>query len=118
MISDARLFQLQAMIADGTSDRFYGWPEWDELRGDVLRMDNQECQLCRQQYHRFRRAALVHHVKHLKDRPDLALSVFDETTGERQLLSVCRSCHEEQHPERMRRKDFVFLTPLTEERWD
>lgn len=117
MISDARLFQLREMIADGTSDRFYGWPEWEQVRGDVLRLDNKECQLCKQR-HRCRRATLVHHVKHLKARPDLALSVVDPETGERQLLSVCRACHEEQHPERMRRKDFVFLPPLTEERWD
>lgn len=117
MISEARLFQLQAMLADGTSYRFYGWPEWERVREQILAMDHWECQICRHS-HRYRPAVLVHHVKHLKDRPDLALSVFDKATGERQLISVCRPCHEEQHPERMRRKDFVFVPPLTEERWD
>lgn len=87
------------------------------MREQVLAMDHWECQICRQR-HRYRRAVLVHHVKHLKDRPDLALSVFDEATEERQLISVCRSCHEEQHPERMRKNFFVFVPPLTEERWD
>lgn len=117
MISQTRLNQLQAMLADGTSNRFYDWPEWDQVREHVLAMDHWECQICSQR-HRYRKAVLVHHVKHLKDRPDLALSVVDEATGERQLLSVCRSCHEELHPERMRRKSFSFVSPLTEERWD
>lgn len=117
MISQARLSQLQAMLTDGTSNRFYDWPEWERTREEVLRMDCQECQLCRARG-RYRAAALVHHVKPLKDRPDLALSVFDEATGERQLLSVCRSCHEELHPERMRRRDSRFVPPLTPERWD
>lgn len=117
MISEARLLQLQAMLADGTSDRFYSWPEWEHVRRDVLILDHNECQICRR-CHRVGPADLVHHVKHLKDRPDLALSVFDPSTGERQLLSVCRACHEVLHPERMRRKDFVFVPSLTEERWD
>lgn len=117
MISDARLLQLQALIAAGTSDRFYDWPEWEALREDVLRTDCRECQLCKARG-RFRRAVLVHHVKHLRDRPDLALSVCDEETGERQLISLCRSCHEEVHPERMRRRDCVPVPPVTVERWD
>lgn len=117
MISKARLLQLQALLAAGTSNRFYDWPEWERVRGDVLRLDNNECQVCKS-LHRVGSADLVHHVKHLKERPDLALSVFDPDTGERQLLSVCRACHEALHPERMRRKDFVPAPPLTEERWD
>lgn len=117
MISEFRLSQLQAMIAAGKANGFYDWPEWEKVRDEVLRLDNWECQLCKRR-HRFRQAALVHHMKHLKARPDLALSVFDEETGERQLLSVCRSCHEEQHPERIRRKTFVPAPPLTPERWD
>lgn len=117
MISETRLLQLQAMIAEGTSDRFYDWPEWKKIRRDILDLDNHECQICKQR-HRVGSGDLVHHVKHLKNRPDLALSIFDPDTGERQLLSVCRPCHEEQHPERMRRKGFVFVPPLTEERWD
>lgn len=117
MISEARLLQLQAMLADGTSDRFYSWPEWEHVRREVLILDHNECQICRR-CHRVGPADLVHHVKHLKARPDLALSVFDPSTGERQLLSVCRACHEMLHPERMRRKDFGLVTPLTQERWD
>lgn len=115
-ISALRLRQLQELLALGLSDRFYDWPEWAAARDDVLRMDLGECQLCKARG-RYRKAALVHHVQHLKDRPDLALSVFDPDTGRRQLVSLCRGCHEEQHPERMRRTA-PKPEPLTEERWD
>ena len=117
MISEYRLLQLRAMLAEGAANRFYDWPEWAKTRDCVLAMDHHECQLCRARG-RYRAADLVHHVKHLKDRPDLALSVFDEATGERQLLSVCRPCHEALHPERMRRREFVPVPPVTVERWD
>lgn len=115
-ISAFRLQQLTALIAAGASNRFYDWPEWERIRSAVLAMDHWECQACRER-HRYRKAVLVHHVKHLRDRPDLALSVFDPSTGARQLISLCRSCHEEQHPERMR-KPAQRHAPVTEERWD
>ncbi len=115
-ISALRLRQLQELLVLGLSDRFYDWPEWTAARDSVLRMDLGECQLCKARG-RYRKAALVHHVQHLKDRPDLALSAFDPDTGRRQLVSLCRGCHEEQHPERMRRTA-PKPEPLTEERWD
>ena len=60
---------------------------------------------------------LVHHVKRLKDRPDLALSIIDPATGERQLISVCKDCHEMLHPE-SQRQFFPKEPPVTVERWD
>lgn len=116
-ISPLRLKQLVQLIAQGKEDRFYDWPEWERIRGDVLKLDRNECQRCRNVRHKFRKAVLVHHVKHLKDRPDLALSVFDPDTGERQLVSLCRGCHEDVHPERQWRK-VVKRDYVTKERWD
>lgn len=115
-ISAARLQQLQSMIAAGTSDDFYDWSEWIHVRRKVLQHDRQECQLCKKRG-RYQRAEIVHHVKHLRDRPDLALSIFDPDTQERQLLSLCRACHEEQHPERGLKR-YKVAPPLTVERWD
>lgn len=115
-ISTSRLNQLQAMISSGTSDDFYDWPEWVRSRAKVLRMDNLECQICKSR-HRYRKAVIVHHVKHLRDRPDLALSVIDPDTGSRQLVSLCRACHEEQHPERGLKR-YSPRQLLTDERWD
>lgn len=116
-ISDSRLQHLRAMIEAGTSDDFYGWTEWTHLRREVLEADRWECQICKQ-CGRYRKAIIVHHVKHLRDRPDLALSMFDPDTGERQLVSVCRACHEDQHPERGLKRPRKKQSQITPERWD
>ena len=115
-ISGARLEQLRALLQQGREGRFYLWPEWIRLRGEVLRLDQCECQRCKAAG-RYRGAGIVHHVQHLRDRPDLALSVWDPETGERQLISVCKRCHEELHPESQRQFRRI-RAPLTEERWD
>lgn len=117
-ISAMRLKQLVALLAQGKEAQFYDWPEWDGKRNDVLRLDRGECYLCRTRHKRYCKAVLVHHVKHLKTRPDLALSLFDPDTGERQLVSLCRACHEDEHPERRWRKITAAKAPVTAERWD
>ena len=116
MISAYRLQQLIKLIAAGAEAAFYSWPEWKSLRLEVLKMDRNECQMCKRKG-RYRRGNIVHHVKHLRDRPDLALSVYDPDTNERQLVTVCKSCHELEHPESMR-QNAPKAAPLTEERWD
>ena len=115
-ISGARLAQLRALIQAGRKDVFYSWPEWQELRIDVLRLDNCECQRCKARG-KFAPARIVHHVQHLEVRPDLALSVWDPDTEGRQLVSVCKRCHEELHPESQRQFQRI-RAPLTTERWD
>ena len=116
MITEMQLIKLRRMIANGTSDVFYSCSHWIKLREKVLELDRRECQLCKAKG-RYRKAVIVHHVKHLKDRPDLALSIYDGE--ERQLVSVCKECHEEQHPESMRQYKYTKAEePLTEERWD
>lgn len=118
MISKRRLRQLEALIKNGQAERFYSWPEWDEMRRCVKALDKYECVLCKNRGH-YRAAEVVHHVKHLQDRPDLALSVYDPDTHERQLISLCRPCHEAQHPERLRSPWTSADKPqLTAERWD
>ena len=121
-ISPTRLAQLRELIADGREHEFYDWVEWrDHMRPTVLKLDKFECQLCKaagkvcssSQGARL----IVHHVKHLRDRPDLALSIFDPDTGERQLITVCKACHEKLHPEGMRRCQ-PSSPPVTSERWD
>lgn len=116
-ISDSRLAQLRELIEQGREQAFYWWPEWRAVRAEVIRLDHGECRICREQRHRHSRAAIVHHVKHLRDRPDLALSIWDPETGERQLEAVCKQCHEREHPESLRQ--WAPPTPeLSAERWD
>ena len=116
MITPMQLRQLLLWIQKGEEHRFYltGW--WKAKCREVKRIDRNECQICKHVYKRFRRGTIVHHIKHLKDRPDLALSIYDPDTGERQLVLVCKRCHEDQHPESLRKKSTVKFFP--EERWD
>lgn len=115
-ITQTQLARLQHQLSTGHSHLFYTGSAWQRMRQCVLDYDRHECQLCKA-HGRYRRAVLVHHVKHLDARPDLALSLFDPETGERQLLSLCKSCHESQHPEALRPFQ-PSKPPLTLERWD
>ena len=115
-MDEARLARLRALIEAGEEWRFYLWGPWRRMSRAVLRADRWECQMCKARG-RYSRAVLVHHVKRLRDRPDLALSPMDPATGERQLISVCRACHRAEHPEALapRARD---AEPPTAERWD
>ena len=112
-----KMQELVKLIEQGDEYLFYVSTEWRSLRERILHMDNHECQLCKQ-HGRYRRGVLVHHVKHLRDRPDLALSIYDPETGERQLITVCKQCHEEQHPEALRPNILNKREQITSERWD
>lgn len=67
---------------------FYQTKAWKKKRYAILVRDNFLCRKCRR-----RPAKMVHHIKHFKEFPELAL--VDEN-----LESLCFKCHEEQHPER------------------
>lgn len=113
-ITDKRLAELRGLLDAGKEHGFYDWTEWRRLRREVLKLDNYECQRCKRRG-RYSRAVIVHHVQHLKDKPELALSIYD---GERrQLEAVCKACHEELHPENQRQYA-PGAPPLTAERWD
>lgn len=105
---------IKSLVDAGQELQFYTSAMWKRKRAEVLSLDKHECQLCKQRG-KYTRAGIVHHVKHLRDRPDLALCVRDPETGGRQLVSLCRACHEEQHPERFKRSSSA--KPVTEERW-
>ena len=61
------------------------------MRAGILERDHGQCQRCRLMG-RYRKAVTVHHVKHLKDAPELALT-------EGNLMSLCQECHEDMPPE-------------------
>lgn len=107
--------ELSAYIDKGKAENFYTWADWAKVRKEVLKFDNFECQMCKQN-RRHRKAEVVHHVKHLKDRPDLALSIWDG--NDRQLISLCRECHEKVHPERIEKYKRKNKSAVTNERWD
>lgn len=89
---------------DKETKKFYKSAKWIHKREQILRRDHYECQICRQritsaeedgrelpaQDRRIRRAVIVHHIRHLKDFPELALD--DDN-----LISVCHECHDRLH---------------------
>lgn len=97
---------------------FYDSPEWRRKRRQILLSDRHECQLCKA-CGVYTPAVIVHHVRHLEDAPELALcDTYTDAHGveRRQLISVCRDCHENVcHPERLRHNS---SEPATAERWD
>ena len=120
-MTDRFLQWIIQLIASGDVHPFYVTPEWRGLSADVLREDRHECQLCKARG-KYRRAKMVHHVNHVKRRPDLALSWFfidQDGQKKRNLISVCKNCHETVcHPERLARKRRKPLSFSNEERWD
>lgn len=117
-IKPTQLVRLQRLIDTEHPEKFYSWKSWERVRQKVLKMDNFECQNCKRKG-RYSKGYIVHHIKHLRDRPDLAMSIFDPDTGDRQLETVCKECHEEEHPESLKQYQYKPKNePITAERWD
>lgn len=114
MISDNQLDKLQTLIENGKQDNFYAWHCWKSVAAEVKRLDNYECQHCKAEGH-YAPGEIVHHIRHLVDRPELALSIYDPETGERQLVTLCRECHRKEHADELEPQQ---VAPLTPERWD
>jgi 5-methylcytosine-specific restriction endonuclease McrA len=98
----------------GRTNGFYLKTPWLKLRKRILEQDKGECQRCRRQG-RYSPAVIVHHVNHIDERPELALSEFYEAGGElkRNLVSLCRECHKFEHGRDVRKRGRF----LTTERW-
>ena len=106
------------MLNDDESKAFYESKEWRRLRKEVLKDDKYEC-LYHKQRGKYAVANTCHHVNYLKLHPELALEKFyvdDDGVVKRQLISVCKDCHETVcHPERLR---WNIKEQLNIERWD
>lgn len=119
-ITNTELQKLNNLIAVGQEHRFYVWTVWKHLAKYVREVvDHGECQMCKAEGKSGakHRVLIVHHVKHLKDRPDLALSLHDPETGERQLVTLCKHHHEEMHPESMRQNANAAKVEKFDEYW-
>lgn len=94
---------------------FYVWGKWKQIRKEVLKMDHGECQRCKERG-RYNKATTVHHINYVRRHPELALEIWYEWNGRirRNLVSLCRECHEEVHGYRKQEKK----EEITEERWD
>lgn len=113
-MTQEQIAYVQKCIDDNYLIRFYTWSLWLSLRAEILKADKYECQVCKRKG-KYTKATHVHHVKHVRKHPELAL-VKLLPDGRRQLISLCKACHELEHPERMWKKE--YKKPVTEERWD
>jgi len=105
------------LIAKGRIEQFYHRSDWKALKKDVFKKQHFECQECLKD----NILTIVdlecpcHHVKELKDFPELALSeIYIDELGNKQrnLLALCFKCHNKIH-NRFQKKDTYF----NEERW-
>ena len=95
---------------------FYNSRAWKRLRLEVLIEDHWECQECKKNG-RYKRANSVHHVKPVREHPELAMCRhFIDESGkrQRQLLSECDDCHKMLDDHRRRAKAKPLMS---DERW-
>lgn len=105
---------IRELIAAGNLHAFYASRTWVKLRAEVLTEDKYECQRCKSRGY-YARANTVHHARHVRKYPELALSktyIDEQGKEKRNLISLCRDCHEEAHGFRRQQQK-----SLTEERW-
>ena len=82
-------------IRSGNVMAFYNSPEWKQMREDILKRDHWECQRCNGSFitenpieeTSLSTATDVHHIKGLKEVPELCLSMTN-------LVSLCHECHD------------------------
>lgn len=106
---DSQTQEIKRLIKAGRVKLFYKRKEWKRKRREILRRDNSECQKCKRAGG-YAKATCVHHKKHLEDYPELALMDWN-------LESLCDQCHNEEHPEKLRRVDIQRKEAITFERW-
>lgn len=97
---------ITSLIQHHNIKAFYNSGYWQEARADAIKRDNNECQKCKARG-KYGPAECVHHIKHLRKFPQLALTLSN-------LITLCNSCHDEEHPEKLRHKP---KQQLNIERW-
>lgn len=95
------------LIKNNNIHAFYVSGTWKRLRAEVLKEQNNECQMCKSKG-KYKRATTVHHIKHVKEFPWLALTKTN-------LMCVCNECHNILHPEKYFK--YKKKIPVNEERW-
>lgn len=108
---------IRRLIAENKIEQFYFTEEWKELRCNVLEFYHNECQECLKKG-KYTRAVCVHHINEVREKPDLALSMYyTDSQGQKKpnLAPLCNQCHNFVHDKlgKWQRKDKYD----NEERW-
>ncbi len=77
---------------DNLESAIYSSRKWRKKREKILKRDGYQCQECKK-YGRRTPATIVHHIKEIKEYPELA---FDSSN----LESICLACHNAKHSEK------------------
>lgn len=96
------------LINNKNTKAFYLSKAWRNKRAKILSLQNYECQECKRGHRPVKAATIVHHVKHLRSHPELALT-------DSNLLAVCDECHNLLHQEKL--KKFHSKKAWEDERW-
>jgi len=104
--------KIKELIQQDKLVKFYQCPAWygkNGIRQQALERDNYECVRCKAQGKVTTDKLQVHHIKEVKDRPDLALVLSNVET-------LCLYHHNEEHD---RLKEYQKKKPKFEnvERW-
>lgn len=91
--------------------KFYDSGQWKQLREEVKKRDNNECQECKrnglvrvdtnefsENAKRKKIQIVVHHIKELEHHPELALDIHN-------LETVCVNCHNKEHGRSFEQKE-------------
>lgn len=120
---------IEDLIAKDELWRFYKSKQWIALKQSVLKENHYECAECKKQGKvtrydiddegRKNLISTVHHVQFVRKHPELALSRNYTYQGKeyKNLIPVCKACHNKLHPEKMnsgKNNDDVFVN---EEKW-
>lgn len=111
---------IKELIAKKELWKFYKSNLWQGGKGvkgvknEVLEEQHYECQECLKQG-KIKKADTVHHVQFVRKYPGLALSKYYTYKGKqyRNLVAVCKECHNKLHPE----KHFKKKKQLNVEKW-
>ena len=98
--------------------RFYKSKEFMSLKEEVLLEQHYECQECKKQGI-ITKADTVHHVQFVRKHPHLALSKYYVYKGKqyKNLIAVCKACHNKLHPEKMKAKKKNSGSFMNDEKW-
>ena len=76
---------VKELIKQGNMKPFYNSAIWEHTKAQVLEAQHHECQACKAKG-MYAPAEAVHHIKFLKQHPELALTKSN-------LVCLCKECH-------------------------
>lgn len=90
---------IRSLIDTGCLDRFYKSSQWIHLSRNVAKHQKYICQYCKKAGI-IKKYRVIHHIHHVKDKPELALSEYDYD-GKINLIALCDECHYAEHHPRI-----------------